>query len=278
MDIRAKPELAPAARQVARDPVNAYVSLYFLPHMHQRNRSTCALLALATILFGSCSDRTSTEPDFLPSEVRAYARARCDKMLSCECSATGYSSQEECEDRIASIYTRSIEPLVDVDLGCFLDAADAWTTSQCDWPAGIEACEATSRSDNVGARCDRNMFSGAYLHTSTCSFGLTCADGFCVETPTDKDAGDACSQGGLCGSELTCIADACAPYSASGEACEVSLNCAPLHGLYCSADTCIERKENGGACTDSDMCKLGAPCIENRCTPIQPVICIMADF
>lgn len=227
---------------------------------------------------GSCSDRTSADIDPLPQEVREYARAKCDKVQSCECAATGYSNREECESRIASIYTRSIEPLADVDLDCFLHAAQAWSASQCDFPAEIEWCETTSRADEAGSICDPNLLTDPYVHTPTCATGLTCADGLCVEAPTDNEIGDPCSPAGRCGSDLTCIANACVMFRTIGEPCETSFNCDPFRELHCRENICTERTSNGDFCTEDGECKLGVPCVENRCTPISPIVCITADF
>ena len=166
----------------------------------------------------------------------------------------------------------------EVDLGCFRDAADAWTASECDWPAEIAACDATIGSDDIGTTCDPNLFGDGYLHTPTCATGLDCADGTCVEAPTDKRDGDPCSPGGLCGSSLTCIGGVCVPFREARDPCEASDNCTPLRELYCGAGTCTERTQNDEPCTDSIECRLGVPCVEGRCTPIHPLACVAADF
>ena len=246
--------------------------------MFGANHRVVARLFMAAIMMISCSDRTSTESDPLPPEVRAYARARCGKISSCECANAAYSSQDECEDKIASIYDSLVDSMGEVELGCFRDAADAWAASECEWPAEVAACDATSRSNDIGTTCDPNLFGDAYLHTPTCAMGLDCVGGTCVEAPTNKNDGDQCSPGGLCGSSLTCIGGVCVPFREVGAPCEVSDNCSPLRELYCGAGTCTERTQNGETCTDGMECRLGVPCAEGRCAPIHPLVCVTADF
>lgn len=112
---------------------------------------------------------------------------------------------------------------------------------------------------------------------------LPCADGlFCTrheegyntcELPAE--VGSPCNQYQCLGADVTCDGSTvtCVAKAAEGESCE-STSCAA--GLYCDGgqgSTCVAQYGYGSGCANDSVCADGGSCIDNICTPPQPVVC-----
>jgi hypothetical protein len=242
-----------------------------------------ARVASCLLFLIACSNRPTAEIDTVPAEVRAYARARCQRLEACECQITNFDDRKECEDRLVFLYQEAVAERDSVDLDCFGDAARLWEQTPCDdlprGPRGRESCSVTTRTDAVGEPCHFNPFHDAVLYADTCSEELYCSyEGYCTEPVSGIEVGMPCSPDGLCGADLTCIGDQCEHHRAEGEPCETSLNCAPARDVYCHDGVCVARKDEGTPCTSREECELGDSCFNGQCTQVDPVICLVAEF
>lgn len=235
------------------------------------------VLVAALLSAGACNDRVSAEPDPIPAQVRDYAAARCQQLAKCDCANATFPDADACEDEIIARY-RDFLLDRDNDLECFSRAAGIWRRGTCDEPVEDGLCQATARTDEFGAACQPDLFDDFYIRTSTCGEGLTCAQDQCVSAVDDAAQGSPCAPGGLCGNELTCMAETCQRPRSLGETCEHSSNCEPATELQCEQGVCAPRKPAGQSCLDDRECLLTNICMGGRCSEIDPYICVLADF
>jgi hypothetical protein len=247
---------------------------------HAGNSSRQGFLALGHLLIlTACSDRPAAETDPIPAEVRAYARARCERLEHCACKIKNYDDRAQCEAKLLQLYHDDVAGRDTVNLDCFGDAARLWERAPCDAPHDGETCDVTSPTDAVGEPCRTTIFHDMFLYTPTCSAGSFCwNDERCVAIVDDIEAGMPCTPEGLCGSNLTCIGQRCEEPRTEGQPCEISQNCEPLRDLYCRDGVCAAREQEGDACTSREECEPGVPCFEGKCTRVESLICLVAEF
>ena len=222
-----------------------------------------------------CNERP-VDDDPVPAEVRAYAQQRCQRIEQCGCSNAPPGSPEECEARIVAIYQQAMDGREGIQLDCFAAGAELWRTADCDDPPADTPCNALTPHDGVGAACSINPFADAYVHADSCAEGLVCFDDRCVEPVVDGVAGEPCLPGGQCDPALTCIEGRCEPPRAEGEACDEAWDCEQPE-LYCAAKVCTMRTASGAECTSDEECAYTVPCVDGRCTPISPSLCVLGE-
>lgn len=247
------------------------------PTLHGTIPSAWTVFCLLFLM--ACSNRPTEENDTIPAAVRAYARARCQRLEACECKNANHADREQCEDSIVALYLDAVAGRTSAELGCFGEAAQLWEHAPCDEPPSGEACNVLTRADAVGTSCRFHPFRDDFLRADSCAEGLFCwNDMYCARAPDMSEEGEPCSAEGLCGSGLTCIAGQCEQHRGEGEPCESSPNCAPARELYCGDGVCTMKSAPGGSCETREACRFGAQCAENRCVAIDPVICFAAEF
>jgi hypothetical protein len=203
------------------------------------NRTT-AFLVMFSLGASACSGKTGTVSAGGPGADQActdLARARCDKLASCEALA------------VATRYGDDATCMVREKLGCTnsLSASPTGAT-----PDSVEACLAVfstfSCADfmngNPPPPCQSQKGSG--VNASACAFNAQCQSAFCAmpkgaacgACADPPKAGDACASVNNCGYNLVCskLTQTCTPWGAVGMACTKGDNTCG-YGLGCAGTT-----------------------------------------
>ncbi|MCA9711701.1 MAG: hypothetical protein KDK70_38050 [Myxococcales bacterium] len=241
---------------------------------HARGRASRVAGVLGVVLGALGCNERPVDDDPVPAEVRAYAQQRCLRIEQCACPNATHEDRAECEARLVAVYQEEVQGREGIELSCFAAGAELWRTASCDEPPDDVPCSVLLPLAGEGATCSIDPFGDAYVHAEPCAEGLVCFDQTCRVPVQGGRPGDGCTPDGRCSSALTCIAGRCEVPPGEGGSCDVSWNCEPQRDLYCAEGICTPRKSAGDGCSSDDECHLGVPCVEARCTPIEPRLCL----
>jgi hypothetical protein len=151
-------------------------------------------------------------------------------------------------------------------------------------PAGA-ACDLGNPGCADGASCQGSLdspentcvaYTDVEVGQSCKGAFVRCRDSFCSPKTSTcvpfVGANAACGQGDACGAGLLCTSGVCAPRKKAGEACTLSLYCAPGLGCDGTSNTCVPQVsvEPEQACDAVHVCRVGF-CSEfdpGKCPPV----------